>query len=391
VVADGCVYFMSAHGNNSYFTTYALSTASGIERWRFTPQHSNVSSSLSVTAPAVVGGAVYFAVLDSPFSSSADIDGGLGSNQTSSSQMQQHDVVQLYALDGATGATLWISRMPNAGQVTGPPVVAHGLVYLALGDGAESNGALFAVDAASGAVKWTAGNVSATFTSPAVGDGLVFVSGTDGGLHAFDAASGTWRWTTAAASNQWASPVVDEGGRVFSATGNSLLALNSSAGGLLWRASIPMYNPLTPAVAAGRVFISGTTTTLFAFNASTGSPLWNASNLCSVHLWSVPVVGKGATLVSPRIPGDQDRRGSNGIQGVNDSGMLTENSGSTVYVGSDVNGQLIALDAASGARQWAFTASDAVRSPALGDGLVFFGVNQPWGVGSSDSLVALVA
>jgi len=47
------------------------------------------------------------------------------------------------------------------------------------------------------------------------------------------------------------------------------------------------------------------------------------------------------------------------------------------------------LDAATGASLWSFTANSAVRSPAVSDGIVYFGT--PWGAGFHDILWAVAA
>ena len=144
--------------------------------------------------------------------------------------------------------------------------------------------------------------------------------------------------------------------RRYSASGDELVATHARSGQPAWRHATALYNPMAPAVAGGRLFLAGTTSALYAMNASTGAALWTSAALCPTHLWDVPAV-----------------------------------AGDTVYVGSDTNAQLHALDVATGVVRWTFDADDAVRSPIVANGSVFFGTNQPWGPGSTGSLYALVA
>lgn len=127
------------------------------------------------------------------------------------------------------------------------------------------------------------------------------------------------------------------------------------ADGQLWNASASGYNALGPVVGEGKVFVSGAMDTLYAFHAKTGKLAWAAGNLAANHLWSVPAVANG-----------------------------------TVYVGSDEDAILHALDAATGKHSWVFHAEDAVRTPVVSDGMIFFGANSPFGPGSASQFYALL-
>jgi outer membrane protein assembly factor BamB len=90
------------------------------------------------------------------------------------------DTGAVYALDAATGAILWTTT--GVGRATGDsPALADGSLYVPTTDG------FFVLDATTGAIRWTAplGSVS---TQPAVAGGVVFTGGLDGRVMAFDAA-----------------------------------------------------------------------------------------------------------------------------------------------------------------------------------------------------------
>src|SRR4051794_34365909 len=82
---------------------------------------------------------------------------------------------------------LW--KFKSGDAIEGAPAVVGGVVYVGSFD--EH---LYALDLASGAVKWKyhAGPIKA---SPAVQGGLVFVGNADGVFHCVDAARGQKRWT----------------------------------------------------------------------------------------------------------------------------------------------------------------------------------------------------
>jgi glucose dehydrogenase len=124
-----------------------------------------------VSSPAVTGSAVY-----------------IGSNDR-----------HLYALDRVSGRIRWSFDANSA--VGSSPTVAGGLVAFTTADGH-----LFAVDANAGRVRWKLatgpvvafpwGYESGDFwtSSPAYSDGLVLAGAGDGYLYAVDAASGKVRW-----------------------------------------------------------------------------------------------------------------------------------------------------------------------------------------------------
>ena len=82
----------------------------------------------------------------------------------------------LYALDAATGAKKWTYRTDS--QMFSSPTVANGVVYVG-----SSRGNVYALDAATGAKKW-AYPIGGMDSSPAVADGVVYV-GALGGVYAF--------------------------------------------------------------------------------------------------------------------------------------------------------------------------------------------------------------
>src|SRR5207253_2734766 len=112
----------------------------------------------------------------------------------------------LVVLDPATGKERW--RFAADDSIFSTPIIDNGLVYFGSAEhffvGAWDN-TLRAIDAASGKIAWEKkigkdknGKIqfyySPAISSPAVGDGKVFVTTNDGILHAFDANTGDVAW-----------------------------------------------------------------------------------------------------------------------------------------------------------------------------------------------------
>ena len=252
---------------------------------------------------------------------------------------------KLYAFDaaGATGCSatpktcspLWTAT--TGGAIYSSPAVANGVVYVGSGDGK-----LYAFDAAgatgcSGAPTtcsplWTANTTGGAIdSSPAVANGVVYVSSDDGTLYALDAAGVTGcsrsperktcapLWTAATASLPSSSPAVANGIVYASSIYGELYAFD--AAGVkgcsgspktcspLWT-YVGLYSTfLVPAVANGVVYVGSFDRNdwgLYAFDAAgvkgcsgipkTCSPLWTAAP--NANVFSSPAVANGVVYVA---------------------------------------------------------------------------------------------
>ena len=119
---------------------------------------------------------------------------------------------------------------------------------------ADRNGAVYAVRAADGELKWKAYTGGAIYVSPAIEDGRLFVGSGDGRVYAFEAATGRplWRFR-AAPADRWISVygklmstwpvsggVVVDKGTVYAAAGiahydgTHVYALDAATGNVKW-------------------------------------------------------------------------------------------------------------------------------------------------------------
>lgn len=90
----------------------------------------------------------------------------------------------LYCLDATTGALVW--NYTTGGDVVGLPAVADGKVYFN-----SIDGNVYCLNAVTGAFIWSYGAGSSNFqvSSPAVANGVVYVSGGKGVVYAFSGLS----------------------------------------------------------------------------------------------------------------------------------------------------------------------------------------------------------
>ncbi len=219
-VGGGLVYLGSADG-----LLLALDAASGAERWRYVPAGGG-----SISSPAYHDGFVY-----------------AGSSSEG-----------VVALRADTGTLVW--DLATGDEEPGTAVVSGGTVYV--GIVGESAGRLRAIDARSGALRWT---TDESFQSPAVWDGVVYAVG-PGRLAAFRADDGTqlWRVALPAASG----PPAVAGGAVYLTTAEPghAYAFDAATGGLLWQYELdgayacciaPSHGAVFAGTAAGSVYAIG--------------------------------------------------------------------------------------------------------------------------------------
>ena len=261
--AAGTLYFGSNDQN-----LYAIDATSGAQRWKFHSKGRITSS------PAVADGRVYFGSYDGNF----------------------------YAVDASTGALVWkfategerrfsathlhgaepaAEVMPDPFDVfLSSPAVSKGLVYFGSGDGN-----IYALDAASGALRWKFHTGNVVHASPAVANGILYVGSWDSYFYALDASTGkeVWRFKTGVdptINNQVgisSSAVVADGVVYFGCRDSHLYALDAAKGTQRW--AYPTdgnWVVSSPAVRDGAVYFATSDSGLVqALDAKSGAAIFS--------------------------------------------------------------------------------------------------------------------
>jgi outer membrane protein assembly factor BamB len=189
----------------------------------------------------------------------------------------------LLAYDAETGAIAWTSNLTD---VRASPTLSNGTLYVA-----SSDGTLTALDAETGAPLWSAEGGCCVFDqAPAVDGDRVFQMRTDHTLTAYDARTGRQLWSTSAFS---VGTLAASGGVLFFNDYPNVVALDEATGSQLWASPVLTFQPDgAPAVANGLVFV--TTSSLMALDAATGAVVWSAP---AASGWG-PVVANGVVYAS---------------------------------------------------------------------------------------------
>ena len=219
---------------------------------------------LRVTPPTVSGGRVVFGLTH------------LGEEARAS----------VVALDAASGRVLWrtficsrsVVAFLGMGAAGSAPAVAGGTVFYS-----TNLGAVAAVDAATGAVRWVRRyaafrgrlrqsiierNARWASNAPLVHGGRVFVAPQDAAeLLALEAVDGSLAWSARRAGARYVVGI--DGSRLFLA-GDAVVAIDTRSGKRLWTAGLPAPLAGRPAVCRGRLFLP-TTKGLVAVGADDGT------------------------------------------------------------------------------------------------------------------------
>ena len=222
----------------------------------------------------------------------------------------------IYAVDAASGRQLW--KRETGGPVPSTPAIAEGTLYAVSYDGK-----LYALDARTGAIRWkfaTGGErrfeakglngllpTSQTFadpfdvflSSPVLARGNVYFGSGDGNLYAVDAASGELRWRFQTGDVVHASPAYANGVLFFGSWDSYFYAVDAATGKEKWRyhggEDPVIHNQVgfqsSPAVADGVVYTGCRDAKLYAFDAATGEKKWDFDNALSWVVSSPAVKG----------------------------------------------------------------------------------------------------
>jgi len=116
----------------------------------------------------------------------------------------------LRSFDGATGTVNWSVQLPGQFSFSAPPTVFDGVIYVS---GAGSGGTVYAVNADSGAVIWTAPVMNGDTSSPAVTSDGVYVSYSCPNVYKLDPATGAliWHYSTGCSGGGGKTPALFDG------------------------------------------------------------------------------------------------------------------------------------------------------------------------------------
>jgi outer membrane protein assembly factor BamB len=271
------------------------------------------------------------------------------------------------------------------------PLIAGGRVFAAV---ANSKGGdnLYALDATTGSLDWST-PLSSTFgwLGLTYDGGQVFVQNSDGTIWAFDAASGHTNWTAfpPPAQDMFSAPPTAYDGVLYSCgTGNAavLLAISEANGQVLWSAGLSNGDISSPAVDDSGVYADYACQPATGYNLD-GSNRFNDVLPCTGAGGATPVLN-GAYLYLPGA-----KTGYGGAIVSTATGVSSGTFGGTMLPAFDATnmyivagGVLAAVDKSGSPSHWSFTGDGAIdTTPVTTNGIVFTGSSSGnlYGIDSS--------
>jgi len=220
----------------------------------------------------------------------------------------------LYALEVETGEVIWV--FPTNGAIWGQPTYHDGIIYIT---SLDKN--VYALDVENGEVIWQEELGGAISAKPLlnIDENLLYVGAYDNVMHALDADTGAEKWTFTATNWIWNAPALANGVLYFADSSGQVFSVDAASGEEIWTTSIdemhevegnllPAPERIEGAIQASPVYFDGILYVasegnriseeglLVALDAETGEEIWQQTT--SQPLYATPVIADDAIIVA---------------------------------------------------------------------------------------------
>ncbi|MDX1415343.1 MAG: PQQ-binding-like beta-propeller repeat protein [Candidatus Promineifilaceae bacterium] len=200
------------------------------------------------------------------------------------------------ALDAASGASKW--SFETGHSIWGRPAYQDGVLFVS-----SMDRSVYALDAETGEEKWKTSFVGAIASGPVLNEDLVYVSDFDSQIHALDVQTGVEQWSAPAENWVWASPTYADGVVYYVDISGNVFAVNAQSGEALWQMVTPGSAQTSPVVADSIVYVASEGESsevpigaLRAFAVEDGKELWTVPT--PAPLFTTPVIVDDAVVVA---------------------------------------------------------------------------------------------
>ena len=256
---------------------------------------------------------------------------------------------RLFALDGRTGETEWVTRAVG-GFLRTAPAVADGYVVVQ-----DNFGVVSAFDASTGEHRWrfetTFADVSDSLSysvpsSPTVVDGSVFVGDLKAGFYTLALEDGTLQWQLEIDHPVTATPAVDDGLVIIGAENGAIGAYDVATGEQMWGLTRDFSITATPTIADGTVYVTDSNASLVALDEKDGQIVWTQTG----------VRGDSPSVTSDRIWAGQHvvTRATGEVVETLSREVGGHAIGKKRTYAADGDGVVYAFDRESGREQWRY-------------------------------------
>lgn len=276
----------------------------------------------------------------------------------------------VYALDSASGQLRW--EVPTGDRVESTPAIGRRSVFVSSRDGK-----LYSFALADGKVRWAADTGAPSRSSPVLGSGIVVVGNQEGRLVALGRRDGRLRWEMCARDEISAAPTIADDLVVVGSWDGIVYALAAEDGQTVWTRDVGGPVAAAASSADGVVYCGSDANAVFALDLKTGELRWRTELTASVR--TCPAISDELIVfgaMDGKLYGASRADGSLIWQHETDDEILASPAiaDQVVYAGSK-DGTLYALALADGTELWRYETSYAVQSsPAVAEQMVILGM-----------------
>jgi outer membrane protein assembly factor BamB len=188
-------------------------------------------------------------------------------------------------------------------HTVGYPLYVNGRIFVTVAQAVNGNfygDRLYALDAATGLTLWGPVDVGGTYQfSGITADSVnVYSVNFDGLVQALDQKTGQQQWTAKLSQYAFSSPPTVDNGVLFvggAGSGGTVYALDTRTGAVLWSVPVANGDSSSPVVTADSVYVSYACELSYRLNRTTGVYVWTHTTGCSGGGGRTPVLN-GTTL-----------------------------------------------------------------------------------------------
>jgi len=198
------------------------------------------------------------------------------------------------AVDEWTGDERWRFELPHNTALKGIRSSAAGWSnHVVFG---ADDGALYDLDAATGALRWRVAVDGAIQASASIADSSVFVGTLKGTVYSIRLSDGALQWSHIAGSSIYAAPLLRSGLCIFGTTGGMVLALNQSTGAIVW--SCEIHSPINSSILGtdAALYVGTLKKELIAIDPAKGSILWRET--VSGRIKTAPILWRNRLIIA---------------------------------------------------------------------------------------------
>lgn len=160
---------------------------------------------------------------------------------------------------------------------------------------------VYALDTATGTLKWQYTTGGEIWSSPIVDNNTVFISSFDKKIYALDAATGSKKWDFSTQANNVATPVASNGIVYFGSLDRNLYAIDENTGREIWKFGGGNWFWARPVITNNIIFAPNLDNKVYGLDAKTGNKLLEYNIGSQMASWPVVINNQ---LIVATVNGD---------------------------------------------------------------------------------------